>query len=269
MNYIRTLHRYSHAIAFRADLLYELNRAKRTSAWICDHHHRLCWDILRRPAREECFIRLLRFLSPEDSCLLFDIGANTGYWLEHFLRYFPQTEAVGFEPTRNACERLKKRFWKRKNVIIHNVGLSETKGKVEIHIANDSRFSSLYEYKDPQSFSGSETIVLNSFDENVGDELLTRPVTKIVKIDVQGHEMSVLRGMDKGLGKIDIIILETSFLTDYKGLEPSFPKISAALNHHGFYPVMFFDYGRVKSPYAIERDVVYIKEQHFQRVMHW
>lgn len=269
MNYIRTLHRYSHAITLRADLLYELKRAKRSSDWIGHHYHRLCRDILRSPAGEECFIRLLRFLLPEESCLLFDIGANTGYWLEHFLRYFPHTEAVGFEPTRNACVQLQKRFWNNKNVIIHNVGLSETKGESEIHIASDSRFSSLYEYDDEQSFSGSETIALTPFDEKVGDELLARSMTKIVKIDVQGHEMSVLRGMKKGLGKIDIMILETSFLPEYKGLDPSFPEISEALYHHGFYPVMFFDYGRVKSPYAIQRDVVYTKEPHFQKVMQW
>jgi hypothetical protein len=54
-----------------------------------------------------------------------------------------------------------------------------------------------------------------------------------LKIDVQGYELNVLRGAEKTLIDVDIILIETSFYELYKN-QPLFKDIYDFLSNRGF-----------------------------------
>ena len=138
---IRTLHHYFHALELRTDLLYEVWCQKENLKGEDRSFLSVAGSLLRHPAWEECMVRLLRFMKSTDTILLFDIGANTGYWLEHFIQYFPKTSAHAFEPTQNAFIDLENRFHGRPGIYLYNKGLSNCHEKKEISVAVDSKFS--------------------------------------------------------------------------------------------------------------------------------
>jgi len=95
-NFLRAALRYVHAIEFRLFLLSELQ-------FLMNQGKRITKEILRQicfsPANAEDWINLLRFLVPIEEIFLIDVGANKGEWFTEFLKFFPNTEVVAFEPT--------------------------------------------------------------------------------------------------------------------------------------------------------------------------
>ena len=90
-----------------------------------------------------------------------------------------------------------------------------------------------------------------------------------LKVDVQGHEVEVLKGATKSLDHIDVVLLECSFAEEYKNTLPSFAHASSLLLDHGLYPVIFRDYWRRLSPYAWERDVIFVKRRLIDALWGW
>ena len=112
-------------------------------------------------------------------------------------------------------------------------------------------------------------VELDRFDSLFGKNSFNERDCTIVKIDVQGHEIEVVEGMSGSLSSIDVVIIECSILIEYVGMMPSFTKISSILEKGGLYPVIFNDFGRTQSPYPVQRDVIYVRPQHFIKLMKW
>jgi len=69
-------------------------------------------------------------------------------------------------------------------------------------------------------------------DVLLDDELLARPV--LLKVDVQGAELEVLRGATGILDRVDGILLESSFAELYAG-QPRADEIIRFVHEAGFY----------------------------------
>ena len=112
-----------------------------------------------------------------------DVGASIGLWSHRLSKVFAKVEA--FEPIAECAEELE--AFGRKNITIHNVGLSSVNGKHELHIPVASSvgcgtFGSLAE--DHRTIS----VPIRTLDSyNFTD-------VDFIKIDVEGHELDVLRG---------------------------------------------------------------------------
>lgn len=265
----RFIQHYAHAIELRARLACELGRAVRLGKAL---PARIMGRTLRHPHAYEDKILLLRLLAPSAENLLIDAGGNTGYWCESFLEFFPNSSVVAFEPLPQEFEAYGRRFRDAPRVAVHNVGLSDRSEVARIHVARNSAHSSLHRHVDgvaaPQAESeDSQEVRLETLDSfRLGSLPAAR---KLLKVDVQGHELNALRGAVATLPHIDVVLVECSFLTQYQGVLPSFAAVAALLGEFDIYPAMFRDYGDSLGPHAWERDVIFCRKELLDHVWGW
>jgi len=256
----------------RAELVNELLRAKSRMSVPKGSF----WSILRRPSGIEDMIRFYRFVKSTDKIILIDVGANTGYWAETFLKFFPFTEVYAFEPTSRCFQELQQRFAGNSKVRLYHLGLSNHVGVMEINLTQDPACSSFHKYRgevktryrEAVKIIGSEKVHVNMLDKMDIDLDGTEQV-KIVKIDVQGHEIEVLEGMTRSLNQVDILLLETSFIREYNGVLPSFSVAVETLRRVGLYPIILKDFGIQYGHYATQRDVFFVREKFLDSVLAW
>jgi FkbM family methyltransferase len=114
---------------------------------------------------------------------------------------------------------------------IHNVAMGDKRGNVQLNVpATHPSDSTLFEWVDADDDKERMTVPIVRFDEELPAPL-ARPA--LVKIDVQGSELMVLRGMGQRIQEIDCIIVETSVIaTIVDG--PELFEITALMNEAGF-----------------------------------
>lgn len=132
---------------------------------------------------------------PSEAVVL-DVGANLGLLAIGFARLAPNGRIIAFEPSPTTFQNLEKNveMAKADNVTTMNVALSDGKGELEFF---DSPWFSAGSFVKEATLSatvhrGSILVPARTVDEVVDELGLTR--LDVVKIDVEGHELRVLRG---------------------------------------------------------------------------
>lgn len=138
-----------------------------------------------------------------------DIGANSGYFSFYFANKFNNLKVKAYEPNIDAFEKFKKTLIKNSfnNVEIFNYGLSdiEKKEKMITWYKHGHAKTNLVILEDNFNTNNSK---IYETDLKVGDKLLNFKNEKLcVKIDVEGHELSVLKGLVKNLRENKCVIL--------------------------------------------------------------
>ena len=128
-----------------------------------------------------------------------DVGAYIGNHSLFFSKYFKKV--ISFEPNPDSFELLKLNVKEKKNIKIFNYGLSNKK--------STKNFYSYYSNYGGSSVIKNERIPYKKFKAtfNKFDQLNIRERIDLVKIDVEGDELNVLKGLEKTLGKFSPIVL--------------------------------------------------------------
>lgn len=139
--------------------------------------------------------------------LVFDIGANMGNFTMNFLRM--NTQVVSVEPQLACLKELYKRFGKNKRVTIVGkaLGRDECSGRISIS-AKETGIATLSErWKKEGRFSKNYEWTINQKVKiTTLDHLIkSYSLPKFCKIDVEGFELEVLKGLSY---KIPIICFE-------------------------------------------------------------
>jgi len=149
---------------------------------------------------------LLMFLQKGDSFI--DIGANIGYYALHAAQITEDTGTVwAFEPATSIYNHLMLhiRLNKSENIKTIQKGLSDKKGSAILYLSGNSNCGSTG-LKPGDEFEGiTERVDLITLDEFVYEQDI-KNITSI-KIDVEGHEMQVLEGMQQTLQKYAPVVL--------------------------------------------------------------
>lgn len=135
---------------------------------------------------------------------ILDVGSHTGGSASYFLNNGFDIHC--FEPGRETFEELKVRMKGRTNVVLNHVAISEVSGQVlNFYESPESKgISSLHKFR--SSHTSSYQVNTLSLTDYIEHNKLQNIV--FLKIDVEGHEMSVLKSINLLKNRPSIILFE-------------------------------------------------------------
>ena len=147
-----------------------------------------------------------------------DIGSNKGQFSILSRYYFPKAKIYSFEPQNHILSIQKKNFLYDKNIKFFQMGLGNEKCNKKFYVTNREDSSSFLEPKNKHintyKVKNFKNIKINKLQNIIKKNKFKKKV--LVKLDVQGFELEVLKGAKKLLQSIDYIITEISYQNIYK-----------------------------------------------------
>jgi FkbM family methyltransferase len=143
-----------------------------------------------------------------DAPILFDVGGHVGEYTEAFLQALPGGQSYIFEPSANHLDMLRQNLGGRPNVHILPAGLGDKPGTLPLYKdRNISGLASLSQRRLEHfdiKMDKVEMVTIGTVDMITAE--ISLPSIDLLKIDVEGHELAVLRGatktMERGLIKL-------------------------------------------------------------------
>jgi FkbM family methyltransferase len=184
-------------------------------------------------------LELLELIKKDDftTGVIFDIGANIGTWTLLAKSLFPGAEIHGFEPLDNHIRKFRENVKGLSNAHIHSFCLGSENKETKINVSSFSDSSSILDATplEYEQFgikkTGEETVIVKKLEDVINQGLV--PIPDIMKLDVQGYELEVLKGAGQYLDQIQYLIVEVSFKEYYQD-QPLFLEIASYLNKYNF-----------------------------------
>src|SRR6266404_4861833 len=169
--------------------------------------------------------------------LLIDVGTNKGQFALSALAVAPEIRIDCFEPLPTAAITLQN--WAKEaspNIRIHRMALSAEVGSREFYVTSREDSSSLLcpakaQHEMGISVKGRIVVPTDRLENVLSAGEILRP--SLLKIDVQGGELEVLKGMGRRADVIDYIYVEVSFIELYEG-QPLFAEIDKFMTSIGY-----------------------------------
>ncbi len=183
-------------------------------------------------------IYLTKTLGPEPAHCIVDVGAANGVISLKLAEAFPTATIYSFEPIRRTFETLQQGVKMQPRIITVNKALGDCQAEKTMHIAHRITSSSLFPiesqignpyFSEQLKYESDEKIVVSRLD----DELSGGDQVHILKIDVQGYELEVLKGGRQTLSRTFLIVLEMQNHQFYTGA-PGYFILDEYLRKSGF-----------------------------------
>lgn len=167
-----------------------------------------------------------------------DVGAGRGQFALVARHLFPTAKLHCFEPLTEARRKLAAVLADARDVQIHGVALGSRSGRGQLHVSKNLDSSSLLPMTSSHltAFPGSAekalaTVPIARLDDVLSIDELASP--SLLKIDVQGYELEVLRAATDVMSAFDTVLVECSFVELYSGQPPA-EDLICHLREHGF-----------------------------------
>lgn len=190
-----------------------------------------------RPGYEEAYSEQLKAaILPGD--VVWDVGANVGHYsMQISERVGPSGKVFAFEPDKVTQERLRGNCTGRHNVYVREYGLSDTTHRARLLAGTDDlrATSRLVPDNGDGDGRGVVNVELVAGDEAIATRQAESP--NVIKIDVEGHELSVLQGLQKTLPehRLRSILIEVHFgILDRMGRAGDAQQIESLLRANHF-----------------------------------
>lgn len=146
--------------------------------------------------------------------VIFDVGANIGDYSQAINTVFAgKSQIYAFEPARETCGLLKRNCAGIANLSVNQIALGETEGSLTMY--SDKAGSALASVNKRRldhfniAFNNVETITVTTLDVYCTAKAITN--IDFLKLDVEGHELAVLRGAKRMLDKKAIKFIQFEF----------------------------------------------------------
>jgi FkbM family methyltransferase len=168
--------------------------------------------------------------------VFFDVGANIGLMSLLAAQYLQSGgEVVAFEPVKSTHEKLCRNISlnkQLKNIEVLRIALSDQNGEQEIYLTGPGRdaWNSLV----PTEGVQKETITTARLDDLMNNEALELPRPSLLKIDVEGWEIHVLRGAAETLRSCRPIMLIEFTAANLEAAGVSCRQLADEVISHGY-----------------------------------
>lgn len=164
-------------------------------------------------------IPALRGLNP---ATVVDIGANRGQFSLLCRELFPGASIFSFEPLTGPASVMRSLFDGAENFKLFTSAIDEKSGTATMNVSRSDDSSSLLPITDQQTetFPGTEKVDTEQVSVGVLSDFLAAPDLSgpaLLKIDVQGYELNVLKGCGELLNQFDHCYVECSYKELYHG----------------------------------------------------
>jgi FkbM family methyltransferase len=172
-------------------------------------------DASESESQEIDFVRALLKKNPPKCA--WDVGANIGYWTLFFAGFSPAiSEIVSFEPDATNRRLLQMNIERNhlSNVTVRNCGLSDHVGAATFHVdgmtGSTGSLEAGHDFIARHYGARQQTVEveISTIDNEIAQG---RTPPQFIKIDVESHELSVLKGAERTLAEIrPAMIVEVS-----------------------------------------------------------
>lgn len=185
-------------------------------------------------------IKRIRLLHENGIRAVIDCGANKGQFVENLAKAGWSGEVFSFEPLQSEYAALAEKAVKVPGWRTFPYALGSSNVEAEIGVAGNSYSSSLLpftrsftELRPDASPVRYESIRVQRLDDVIREEGLAIDGPILLKLDVQGYELNVLRGAENFLKRVRLIQTEMALIPSYEN-SPDFFEVKKFLNERGF-----------------------------------
>ena len=212
-------------------------------------------------ARVAPSIEHVALLKSSQFATIVDIGANRGQFTLAARHFSPSARIIAFEPLSGPANRFRAALGGDQLVTLHPVAIGATNGAATMHVSAQDDSSSLLPITDLQEslFAGTrevatESIQVECLASRIKPEDIKQPA--LLKIDVQGYELSVLEGCEALLPQFSRVYVECSFVELYAG-QALAANVIAFLHDRGFDLCGAYNTHYDTSGIAIQSDLLF------------
>jgi FkbM family methyltransferase len=178
-----------------------------------------------------------RLTTDEPVRTIFDVGGNFGQTALRFAAAFPAASIFTFEPVPTSFERLIRSTRHNERVKPFNLAMGDGVGTVTMHLTHSPGSNSIVRI---ESAIGAVDVSIDTIDAFANRQ--ATGIIDLLKIDVEGHELQVLRGASQQLreGRIRYIFTECVFSPNSEMPHTSFFDLHRVLDEAGFCFVTYY-----------------------------
>ena len=187
-----------------------------------------------------------------------DVGCGHGEWTKKMMKFFENSNFVLFDANEDNKKKLDQLIIANKNIVYQITLLSDDNKNYEFFKMGYG--SSVYEEQ-----TTHKREVKNIKSQRLVDVLpsdLKKSNNNMIKLDVQGSELNILKGLDDLINKFEIIILETS-LHNYNKDAPLFNEVLTFMTNKNYKLYDLFDFKRLGNDesFLLQFDCVFVRNE--------
>jgi len=214
-----------------------------------------CFDLeLHRVRKRDAFDDQKMVLNGMEMPVISDIGAYIGQVTDKYQKLFPGATVYSFEPFPDSFRKLQEKFKTYDLIKPFQLAMTDRAGTREFHVHPDRSCNSLFSYSANASRyhhrKAESTAIIEVSATTIDDFCKKESIPKIhiLKLDVEGAELLVLRGALEKLAQksIELIYTEIMFIPHYEG-GVMFYELCSFLYDYGYTLFNLYDLKRTEN----------------------
>lgn len=195
-------------------------------------------------------------LQPE---AILDIGANVGDWNLMAKGIFPSCKRIISYEANPACKAVLEERGIEHAIVM--LGDSSDCVKKPFYIeSSNSTATGASIFREQTQFYAADAVVVQDLPMHRLDDLAPQVQIDIMKLDVQGAELLVLKGASETLQRCDFVIMEVA-LMQYNAGAPLLADVIAFMKDHGFLAIDVIENHYIKGIICVQCDIMFLRRE--------